>query len=155
MRERISAAIDFGSRPGAIDFMSRRIMPRFCMSARTAAPTPGCGSFTAAPPGRPAAGVLDLHGDVAPVLEPRAVDLPDRGRGARDLVEGLEDVLDLLAVLLLDDLLHVLEGDLRRGVAELGELGLELLAVLGRDEADVEERHHLAELHRRALHRPH
>src|SRR5262249_9644038 len=42
----------------------------------------------------------------------------------------------------------------RRRVAELGELGLELLAILGRDEADVEERHHLAELHRRALHGP-
>ena len=34
------------------------------------------------------------------------------------------------------------------------ELALELLAVLLGDEADVEERHHLAELHRRALHRP-
>ena len=60
----------------------------------------------------------------------------------------------LLAVLALDDLLHVLEGDLRRGVAQLGELGLELLAVLLGHEADVEERHDLAELHRRALHRP-
>src|SRR3954451_7648679 len=47
MRERISAAIDFGSRPGAIDFISRRIIPRFCMSARTAAPTPGYCTLTA------------------------------------------------------------------------------------------------------------
>ena len=47
MRERISSAIDFGSRPGAIDFISRRIIPRFCMSARTAAPTPGYWTFTA------------------------------------------------------------------------------------------------------------
>src|SRR3954447_7376518 len=104
------------------------------------------------PYGRVDARVLDLDRDVAPVVEARAVDLADRGGGDRHGVEGLEDVLDLLAVLLLDDLLHVLEGDLRRGVAQLGELGLELLAVLGRDEADVEERHHLPELHRRALH---
>ena len=100
------------------------------------------------------AGVLDLDRDVAAVVQPRLVDLTDRGGGDRHRVEGLEDVLDALAVLGLDDLAHVLEGDLRRGVAQLGELGLELLAVLLGHEADVEERHHLAELHRRALHRP-
>ena len=47
--------------------------------------------------------VLDLDRDVAPVVEARAVDLPDRGGGDRDRVEGLEDVLELVAVLLLDD----------------------------------------------------
>src|SRR5918912_1208984 len=47
MRERISEPIAFGSSPGAIDFISRRIMPRFCMSARTAAFTPGYCTLTA------------------------------------------------------------------------------------------------------------
>ena len=98
--------------------------------------------------------VLDLDRDVAPVVEARLVDLADRGGGDRDRVEGLEDLVDRLVVLLLDDLLHVLEGDLRRRVAQLGELGLELLAVLLGDQPDVEERHDLAELHGRALHRP-
>ena len=98
--------------------------------------------------------VLDLDRDVAPVVEARLVDLADRGGGDRHRVERLEDLVERLVVLLLDDLLHVLEGDLRRRVAQLGELGLELLAVLLGDQADVEERHHLAELHRRALHRP-
>ena len=46
------------------------------------------------------------------------------------------------------------EADLRRRVAQLAELALELLAVLLGHEADVEEAHHLPELHRRALHRP-
>ena len=95
--------------------------------------------------------VLDLDRDVL-ALVARAVDLADRGGGDRHGVEGLEDVVELVAVLLLEDLLHVLEGDLRRRVAQLGQLGLELLAELLGDEADVQEGHHLAELHRRALH---
>ena len=40
----------------------------------------------------------------------------------------------------------------RRGIAEGRELRLELLAVLGRDDPEVDERQHLAELHRRPLH---
>ena len=99
-------------------------------------------------------GVLDLDRDIAAVVEARLVDLADRGGGDRDRVEGLEDLVERVVVLLLEDLLHVLEGDLGRRVAQLGELGLELLAELLVDEADVEERHHLAELHGRALHRP-
>ena len=47
-----------------------------------------------------------------------------------------------------------MEAHLRRRVAQLAELALELLAVLLGDEPDVEEAHHLPELHRRALHRP-
>ncbi len=109
------------------------------MSARTA-----CGD----------ARVLHLDRDVAPVVQPRAVDLPDRGGGDRLGLERVEDVLDRLAELGLDHLAHVGEADLRRGVAQLAELALELLAVLLRDEPDVEEAHHLPELHRRALHRP-
>ena len=47
MRERISSAVFLTSRPGAIRFISRRIIPRFCMSARTAAATPGYWTLTA------------------------------------------------------------------------------------------------------------
>ena len=47
MRRRISSPIAFGSRPGAIERMSRRIIPMFCMSARTALATPGYCTFTA------------------------------------------------------------------------------------------------------------
>ena len=109
------------------------------MSERTAVLTPGYWTLTATS---------------RPSSQARLVDLADRGGGDRHRVEGLEDLVERLVVLLLDDLLHVLEGDLRRRVAQLGELGLELLAVLLGDQADVEERHHLAELHGRALHRP-
>ena len=51
-------------------------------------------------------------------------------------------------------LAHVLERDRRRGVAKLGQLLLELLAVLLADEPHVQEGQDLAELHRGALHRP-
>ena len=74
--------------------------------------------------------VLHLHRHVAAVVQLRAVDLPDRGGGDRLLVELREGLLQRLAHLLLDHLAHVLEGHLRRGVAQLGELLLELLAVL-------------------------
>src|SRR3954465_8667039 len=43
--------------------------------------------------------------------------------------------------------------DRRRLVAERGQLGLVELAVLGRDELEVDERRELAELHRPAAHR--
>ena len=97
--------------------------------------------------------VLDLDRDVAPVGQSRSVDLADRGGRDRLLVELVEHVADALVELLLDHLAHVLEGDRRGGVAQRAELSLELLAVLLGHEADVEERHHLADLHRRALHR--
>ncbi len=98
--------------------------------------------------------VLHLDRDVAAVVQPRAVDLADRGGGDRVLVERVERLGEVLAEVGLDDLAHVVEADLRRRVAQLAELALELLAVLLGHQADVEERHHLAELHRRALHRP-
>jgi hypothetical protein len=87
-------------------------------------------------------------------VESGAVDLADRGGRDRLCVELGEDLGDRLLELLLDHLLHVLEADLRGRVAQLAELALELLAVLLGDQADVEERHHLAQLHGRALHRP-
>ena len=98
--------------------------------------------------------ILDLDRDLPAVGQPRPVDLADRGRGDRLLVELVEHVLQRLAELVLDHLSHLLERDRRGGVAERGELTLELLAVLLGDEPDVEEGHHLPDLHRRALHRP-
>ena len=109
------------------------------MSARTAAATPG---------------VLDLDRDVAAVVQLRAIDLADRGGRDRLVVELGEGVLERLLELGLDHLAHVAEADLGRGVAQRAELALELLAVLLGHEPDVEEAHHLPELHRRALHRP-
>ena len=138
MRPRISSPIAFGSRPGAIDAHEAQDHPHVL---HVGADRVGD------------ARVLHLDGDVATVVEPGAVDLADRRRGDRVLVELVEDVVELVVVLLLEDLAHVLERDLRRGVAQLGELGLELLAVLLGHEADVQEREDLAELHGRALHR--
>ena len=57
--------------------------------------------------------VLDLDRDLAPVVQQRAVDLADGGGGDRRLVELREDAAELVAVLTLDDLAHVLEGDVR------------------------------------------
>src|ERR1700759_5533563 len=59
-----------------------------------------------------------------------------------------------MAELLLDHLSHLLEGDGGRRVTQPRQLALELLPVFLGDEPDVEERHDLAELHRRALHMP-
>ena len=119
---------------------SRMIMSRFCRSALH---------------GTRHAGVLDLDGHLAPVIgEPGAVDLADRRRRDGLLVEALEDLVDRVFEVLLDHAAHLLEGHRRGRVTELGELALELLAVLLGHQADVEERHHLAELHGGALHRP-
>ena len=108
------------------------------MSARTAAATPGYWTLTATS---------------RPSMQPRAVHLADRGGGDRLLVELVEHVAQALLELLLDHLAHVLEGDRGRRVAQRGQLALELLAVLLGHEPDVEERHHLPDLHRGALHR--
>ena len=100
------------------------------------------------------AGVLDLDGDGAAVVQLGLVDLADRGGGDRLLVELGERVLQRLAEVVLDDLPHVLEGDARGHRLQLGELGLELLAVGLGDRADVDHAERLADLHGRALHRP-
>src|SRR5829696_3706767 len=47
MRSRTSSAVALTSSPGAICFISRRIIPRFWMSARTAWATPGYWTLTA------------------------------------------------------------------------------------------------------------
>ena len=49
-----------------------------------------------------AARALDLDDDVVAAREPRAVDLPDGGRGQRHLLERLEGLLDREPELLLD-----------------------------------------------------
>ena len=96
------------------------------MSARTAAATPGYWTLTAT---------------VAAVVQPRPVDLADRGGRDRLLVELGEDLAERRLELGLDHLAHVGEAHLRRRVAQLAELALELLAVLLGHEADVEEAH--------------
>ena len=60
------------------------------------------------------AGILDLDGDLAAVVQARAVDLADRGGGDRLLVELLEDLAQRRLELGLDHLAHVGEAHLRR-----------------------------------------
>ena len=80
------------------------------------------------------------------------MDLPDRRGGEGLLLDRREDALGPLVVLLLEHGAHLLPRH-RRGVgAELGELLLVDLAVLRRQEVDVDEGGHLADLHRGALH---
>ena len=98
--------------------------------------------------------VLDLDRHLAAVVQPGAVHLADRGGRDRLLVELVEHLLERVVELLLDHLAHVLEGDRRRRVAQRRQLALELLAVLLGNQADVEERQHLPDLHGGALHRP-
>ena len=88
--------------------------------------------------------VLDLDGDLAPVVERRAVDLPDRRGRDRLLVERREDAVELLAVVALEDLAHVGERHRRGRVAQLGERRPHLLAVGGRHRVEVDDRQHLA-----------
>ena len=109
------------------------------MSARTACATPGYWTLTATS---------------RPSSQPRAVDLADRGGGDRLLVELSKTSSSVSPSSASITLRMSLKRDLRRRVAQLAELALELLAVLLGHQADVEERHHLPELHRRALHRP-
>ncbi len=117
----------------------RRIRPAFCMSAAIASATPGYWILTAT---------------AAPVGQHRAVHLADRG-GRRGLVlEVLEQLLAGLVPLLVEHLAHLLPRHRRRLGAQLGELLLVELAVLGRQELGVDERGELADLHRRALHAP-
>ncbi len=99
------------------------------------------------------AGVLHLDRDVTTVLGRRAVDLADRCRRDRVLVEIGECVGQRPAQILLDDLAHVLERDLLAGGLKDRQTLLELLAKLWVDKPDVDDRERLTDLHRRALHR--
>src|SRR4051794_8994459 len=78
--------------------------------------------------------------------------LPDRRGRERLLLDGGEDALGLLVVLLLEHDAHLLPRHRGCVSAELRELLLVDLAVLGWQEVDVDEGGHLADLHRGALH---
>ena len=115
------------------------ISPRFCRSERTACATPGYWTFTATS---------------RPSCRRGAVDLADRRRGHASSSNSAKTSSSGSLELGLDHLAHVLEGHPRRGVAQLGQLRLDALLELLGEGAGVDERGHLADLHRRALHVP-
>ena len=99
--------------------------------------------------GLPHPRVLHLHDDLAAVVAPGGVDLPDRGRGDRLLLEAGE-VLVERAELLLDHGEHHLVRRWRVvGLEPAEHLLPDLGVLLGHDLLEVA--HHLAELHRQAL----
>jgi hypothetical protein len=86
------------------------------------------------------------------VARDRAVDLADRGRGERLLLERREHRRRLLPQLLAQQLLDLLERERRDVVAQRRERLLELLALALRQRGEVDRRQHLTDLHRRAAH---
>ena len=82
------------------------------------------------------------------------MDLADRGRGERTLVEVAEHVLQRRAELLPHQLLQVREPHRRDVVAERGQAALQLVPLLFRETVELDHRDHLADLHRRAAHLP-
>ena len=97
------------------------------MSERTAPLTPGYWTLTATS---------------RPSWQARAVDLADRGRGDRLRSKSRSSSSARRAPRRSPP--HAPEAHLRRRIAQLGELALELLAVFLGDEADVQEREDLA-----------
>ena len=97
--------------------------------------------------------VLDLHRDLAPVVQHAAVHLADRGGRERLGLDPLEQLLVGLVVLLLEHLAHLLPRHRGRRGAQRRQLLLVQLAVLVGQVVGVDERRELAHLHRRALHR--
>ena len=73
--------------------------------------------------------ILDLDGYLL-AIDRRPIHLSNRRRRDRLLVELVEHAAQRLAEVLLDHLAHVLERDRRRGIAQLRERALELLAIL-------------------------
>ena len=94
------------------------------------------------------AGVLDLDGDLRPVVRARAVDLAEGRERERLLVEVAEQLADGRVELVLDDPAHAIEGDRRRARGQGAEGALGALALEG------EHREQLHELRARALHPP-
>ena len=94
------------------------------------------------------AGVLDLDGDLRPVVRARAVDLAERRERERLLVEVGEQLADGRVELVLDDPAHAIERDRRRARRQGAEGALGALALEG------EHREQLHELRARALHPP-
>ena len=80
------------------------------------------------------------------------MDLADRGRGKRTLVEVAEHVLQRPAELLPHQLFQVREPHRRDVVAERGEAPLQFAPLLFREAVELDHRQHLADLHRRAAH---
>ncbi len=81
-----------------------------------------------------------------------AVHLPDRRRRERLLLELREDGRRLVAELLAQQLLDLLERQRRHVVAQLRERLLEALALLLGQRREVDRREHLPDLHRRPAH---
>src|SRR3954469_5585459 len=102
-------------------------------------------------PRTPSVSVLDLDRDAAAVEQACAIDLADRRCDGVGL-ERVEDVVQGLLELVLDHAPHPVEADTWGRVAQRREFGLEAVALLGRQVAEVDDRGDLADLHRRALH---
>ena len=136
-RSRISCAIAFGSIPGASTFATRRSIPRFCTSARTALTMPGYWTLTATR--RPSCSRARYTWPIDAAANASV------SNSANTSSSGCPRSR-------LDHLAHLLERHARRGVAQLRELLLEPPVRLRRQRARVDERGHLAELHRGALH---
>ena len=99
-------------------------------------------------------GILDLHDHVVAVDGPRAMDLPDRGRGEGLLLEVREHPPERPTELLAHQLLELSEGHRRDVVAERAELALQLVLLFRAEAVELDQREHLADLHRRAPHLP-
>ncbi len=89
------------------------------------------------------AGTHHLDDDLAAVVQGGGMDLGDRGRGERLLVEREKDVLQRLAVGLLDDRARDDAGEGRHVVLQMGELFGEIIgqqiAARGQDLAELDE----------------
>ena len=98
--------------------------------------------------------VLDLDDDIVAVERRRSVDLADRRRRERTLVELGEDAAERSAELVSHQPLELRERDRRDVVAELGELRLQRVALVLGEAVELDHREHLPDLHRRATHLP-
>ena len=99
-------------------------------------------------------GVLDLHGHVVAVDRRGAMDLTDRGRCERMLVEVAEHALERTAELPAHQLLELREPNGRDVVAERREPPLQLVPLVLGKAVELDHRDHLTDLHRRATHLP-
>ncbi len=129
----------FASSPGASRLTSGSSSVALRRSVSTASATPGYWIFTATS---------------SPSTRGGAVNLADRGRGERLLVEVAEHPAQRAAELLAHHLLEVGEAHRRDVVAERGEAALQLVPLVLREAVELDHRDHLADLHRRAAHLP-
>ena len=98
------------------------------------------------------AGVLHLDRHRLPVARHGAMDLADRGRSERLLLERGEDRGRLLPQLGAQQLLDLLVGQRRDVVAQRRQRLLEALALVLGQRGEVDGREHLPDLHRGAAH---